>query len=189
MPIAGISWPPAGLPDLTHPFHRLAAALKARRVRYVVIGVGGANYWATTGAQTFATEDFDLFLPREADNLLRAWEASDTCHLSLLAGDEPLDSVRDRLLAERVVAAGGTTRATDGGGFDVDLSLTMAGFDFETVWAERQIFLVEGVDLPVARLRHIIESKARAGRPKDRLFLATHAEALRQLLGDPREEP
>lgn len=52
-------------------------------------------------------------------------------------------------------------------GFDVDLSLVMAGFDFETVWAERRIFMVEGVDIPVARLRHIVESKAAAGRLKD----------------------
>jgi hypothetical protein len=34
---------------------------------------------------------------------------------------------------------------------------------------------------PRARLRHIVESKAAAGRDKDRLFLATHEEALRQL--------
>jgi hypothetical protein len=41
---------------------------------------------------------------------------------------------------------------------------------------------VEGVEVPVARLRHIVDSKAAVGRPKDRLFLATHEEALRHLL-------
>ena len=58
--------------------------------------------------------------------------------------------------------------------------------DFETVWRERRSFRAEGVDIPVARLRHLVESKAAAGRPKDRLFLATHEEALRDLL---RREP
>jgi len=40
---------------------------------------------------------------------------------------------------------------------------------------------VEGVALPVASLRDIVASKAAVGRPKDRLFLATHEEALREL--------
>jgi hypothetical protein len=59
----------------------------------------------------------------------------------------------------------------------------MAGFDFEAVWNERRTFEVDGVSVPVARLLHIVRSKEAADRDKDRLFLATHAEALKQLLG------
>jgi len=58
----------------------------------------------------------------------------------------------------------------------------MAGFEFEQVWTSRRVFTVAGVDLPVARLSQIVASKAAAGRPKDRLFLETHKEALRELL-------
>lgn len=58
----------------------------------------------------------------------------------------------------------------------------MQGFDFESVWNERRTFVVEGVELPVARLLRIITSKHAAGRDKDRLFLATHREALERLL-------
>ena len=39
----------------------------------------------------------------------------------------------------------------------------------------------DDVDIPVARLADIVTSKAAAGRKKDRLFLATHAEAIRQM--------
>jgi hypothetical protein len=39
---------------------------------------------------------------------------------------------------------------------DIDLTLTMSGFDFETVWRERRSFRAEGVDIPVARLRHVV---------------------------------
>jgi hypothetical protein len=40
----------------------------------------------------------------------------------------------------------------------------------------------------VARLSDIVASKAAAGREKDRLFLASYAEALRSLIEDePRE--
>jgi len=49
------------------------------------------------------------------------------------------------------------------------------------VWAERRTFLVDGVEVPVARLTHIVQSKALADRPKDRLFLATYAEELRRM--------
>jgi len=38
------------------------------------------------------------------------------------------------------------------------------------------------VEIPVARLLHIVTSKHAAGRDKDRLFLATHRDALEQLL-------
>jgi hypothetical protein len=58
----------------------------------------------------------------------------------------------------------------------------MAGFDFETVWAERRVFKTGDIDVPVARLLHIVTSKHSAGRDKDRLFLATHREALEELL-------
>ena len=43
------------------------------------------------------------------------------------------------------------------------------------------MFRVEGVEIPVVRLTHIVTSKAKANRPKDRLFLETHAEALKDL--------
>jgi hypothetical protein len=58
----------------------------------------------------------------------------------------------------------------------------MAGYDFETVWDEHRDFMIEGVVVPVARLLHIVSSKNHTGRDKDRLFLATHRDALEQLL-------
>lgn len=65
----------------------------------------------------------------------------------------------------------------------IDLTLVMAGFEFDEVWARRRTFEVQDVDVPVAALSDIVASKAAAGRPKDQLFLATHEDALRQLLG------
>jgi hypothetical protein len=74
-------------------------------------------------------------------------------------------------------------RATGSGELEIDLTLVMASLDFETAWRDRRLFRSSGVQIPVARLAHIVQSKAAAGRPKDRLFLATHEEALRQMLG------
>ncbi|HEX2344818.1 MAG TPA: hypothetical protein VHI98_30395 [Vicinamibacterales bacterium] len=168
-------------------FLDLIRVLRQRGVRFVVMGVAGTNYYAQAARVIFTTQDYDLFLPPDPDNLLSTWNACEAAGLSLWTESEPLDIPRDRWLAEQIVKRRALIRATDRRGFDVDLSLVMAGFDFETVWGERRVFIADGVDIPVARLRHIVESKAAAGRDKDRLFLATHAEALRDLLG--REEP
>ncbi|MGH9312897.1 MAG: hypothetical protein ACRD1S_06825 [Vicinamibacterales bacterium] len=156
--------------------------LGERGVRFVVIGVAGTNYYAHAANVIFTTQDYDLFLSLNPDNLLSAWGACETVGLSLWTESEPLDMPRDRWLAEQIVKRRAVVRASDGRGLDVDLTLVMPGFDFETVWSERRVFVVDGADIPVARLRHIVESKAAAGRDKDRLFLATHAEALRDLL-------
>lgn len=165
------------------PFSALTRALTESGARFVVIGAWGANYYAQAGSVVFETRDRDLFLPPDPGNLLRAWSACETVGFSLWAESDPLDIPRDRWLAEQIVERKALVRATDGRGLDVDLTLVMAGFDFETVWRERRTFVADGVEVPVARLRHIVESKAAAGRVKDRLFLATHAEALRDLLG------
>lgn len=167
------------------PLGPLTKALQARAVRFVVIGVGGANYYALDGSSVFLTEDRDLFLPPDPENLVQCWAGCEAAGLELWSGDEPLDKPRDRWLADRVVEKRALTRAT-GADLKIDLTLVMAGFEFDAVWTERRIFNLDEIDIPVARLLHIVTSKHAVGRDKDRLFLATHREALQELLG--REE-
>jgi hypothetical protein len=167
---------------VTHPFAPLARCLAARSVRYVLIGVSGANLYGPAGQAVFSTDDLDLFLPQDADNLVRAWEACEVAALDLWLTDETLDRPRDRWLAERIVERRALTRATGPDDLQVDLTLVMKGFDFEPVWAERREFTIEGALVPTARLRHIVESKHATARDKDRYFLATHKDALEQLL-------
>jgi len=163
-------------------FTAVIKALLDEEVRFVVIGVGGANFYATRGSQSFFTRDRDLFMPADAPNLLRAWSTCERNGLELWCGDEPLGVPRDRWLAHRMVERRMVTTATDRGERIVDLSLTMATFDFEEVWDQRRIFESEGVSIPVARLTQIVESKRIAGRQKDLTFLVTHEQALRDLL-------
>ena len=80
------------------PFARLGAALNEAGVRFVTIGVAGANLWARSGHTIFATRDYDLFLPPDPENALRAWQAADAVGLALFCGDDPLDRPRDRFL-------------------------------------------------------------------------------------------
>jgi hypothetical protein len=173
---------------VTHPLAPLASELAAHLVRYIVIGVSGANLYAPAGQSVFVTKDIDLFLPPDPENLVRAWHACKRASLDLWRNEEPLEQPRDRGLAERIIARLRLVRATDAKDFEVDLTLVMKGFDFEAAWKERREFMVEGIPVPTARLLHIIESKRAAGRPKDHLFLATHKDALEQLLRKPTAE-
>jgi hypothetical protein len=158
----------------------LANALTAGGVRYVLMGVSAVNLYARGSGSIFTTQDYDLFLPPDADNELAAWRACVDAGLELWSGDEPLGRPLDATLAGAVVARRALVRAEDED-LAVDLSLVMAGFEFEDVWQERRAFRVGGAEVPVARLAQIVQSKATAARPKDQLFLATHEDALKQI--------
>jgi hypothetical protein len=167
------------------PIVPLARELASRGVRYVLIGVSGANLYAPGGQGAFVTRDYDFLLPLHADNLVNAWAACEAVGLSLWLGDEPLDQPRDRWLAERMIERRALTHVTGPNELLLDLTLVMKGFDFESVWNERREFMIDGIPVPTARLLHIVESKQAAGREKDQLFLATHFDALQQLLKKP----
>ncbi|MFT5478167.1 MAG: hypothetical protein ACI8Y8_003530, partial [Planctomycetota bacterium] len=158
-------------------FAPLARALAAHDARYVLIGVWGANFHAHRGGVVFSTQDWDLFMPPEPANLLATWNACRDCGLAISSAGQPLDQPMNHLLAERVIEQLASTQASDDE-LQVDLTLVMAGLDFDSVWDARTRFVLDRIEIPVARLRHIIDSKAATGRDKDRLFLATHEENL-----------
>jgi hypothetical protein len=163
------------------PFAGVVRAMLESHVRFVVIGVWGANYYARSAGLSFTTRDRDAFLPPDPGNLLRAWQACTLAGLTLWVGEEPLDSPRDLSLAVAVVERRAGVTAV-GANLNVDLTLVMADFEFDDIWSRRRTFIVDRVEIPVASLTDIVRSKAIVGRPKDHLFLATHEEAIKQLL-------
>ena len=54
----------------------------------MIIGVAGANYYAASGSTLFVTQDRDLLLPLDPENLLRAWQCCRDSGLNLWASDE-----------------------------------------------------------------------------------------------------
>lgn len=163
------------------PYAAALSRLLQADIRFVIIGVAGANYYAAPGQTLFSTRDRDLFLPAEPENLLRCWQLLEEEGWELWAGNEPLDRPRDLWLAEQVVARKAAVKATRPEGLELDLTLVMAGFDFEEVWQSRRDFQNQEAEFPVASLLHIVESKRQAGRPKDLLFLSTHQDVLEEL--------
>lgn len=170
------------------PYTRLFRELQDRKVEFLVIGVEGANYFLSAGQATFATEDLDLFLPPDAANTLAVCHCCRDLGFHLSSGGEPLNRQLDLWLTQRIVEHRGAIRAVDpDSGIQLDLTHTMAGFEFATLWPARRRFAVGDTEVLVAPLRSIVESKRAAGRKKDLLFLVTHDEVLKEILGD--EEP
>jgi hypothetical protein len=167
------------------PFIKLLHRLLAREVRFLVVGVSGANLYTASRLWLFVTAERHLFLPPEPENLIKVWAACKKTGLSLRAGERRLRPTTGVRLAERIVANRALTRACGKRWLTVDLSLVMEGFEFEQVWKERREFVIEGMLVPVARLRHIVDSKALAGTPMDRLFVHTHDDMLCQRLAPP----
>lgn len=167
----------------------LVKAFHAHGVRFVGIGVWSANLYGHDTGMLFGTEDCDLLLPPDPENEREAWLAARSAGFALEALGEPLGDPLDSVLAERVVERRALVSAVSPDRFRVDLSLVMSGYTFDEVWAARRVFEIDGITIPTAALEHIVRSKALAGRPKDRLFLATHAEALRRAMGrDPESD-
>jgi hypothetical protein len=162
-------------------FAECVEALHAKQVRFVLIGAWGANFHTVDTAVLFATPDHDLFLPADPDNLMQAWEGAAALGMSLSGAESPLEAPPDVDLARAVVDGRQLTRATTSA-MTINLRLVMTPFAFEPVWDQRRTFLMDGIEIPVARLSQIIRSKAAANREKDRLFLTTHAGILRQML-------
>jgi hypothetical protein len=163
-----------------NPFATVAHALRQDGVHFVVTGVFGANYFA--GGTLFMTQDQDLFLPLDAANLLRAWRCCERLGLEMDANGEPLDQPRDLQLASAIVRNSALTTARDGQLLCIDLSLVMTGLTFDEVWQRRRVFQQPGGDIHVASLKDIVAAKVAANRPKDRMFLATHAAEIKHLL-------
>ena len=170
---------------MTHPLAPLARRLGERHVRYVLIGVSGANLYGPGGQAVFTTDDVDLSYPSIPTTSFRRGPRARTPHWT--CGSPTSRSIDHVTVGSQSASSSGATltRATGPDDLMVDLTLVMKGFEFDQVWAERRTFVIEGVDVPTARLRHIVESKHATGRDKDKLFLATHKDALEQLLKPP----
>lgn len=163
---------------------RLFTGLHRSGVRYLVIGVGGADLHAARLNATFPTRDLDIFLPADAENLLACWQACESAGLTLWCNREPLDTPRDSWLAQRVVSQRTLTTARGPDIVPTDLTLVMGSLDFEDVWLRRGPGSLDGDLVHLARMSDIVASKREANRAKDLGFLEQHRTLIERILAD-----
>ena len=154
------------------PFAQALIALARGRVEFVVVGVGGINFYALDPSTAFVTQDLDVWVRPAVATLRGALRALASVGFQFEAGGEPFVDVDDELVLGNVIAM--TSNLVARGPLDsrIDVMLAMEGFDFEKTLADAAAFVIGGESLRVARLETILEAKERAGREKDRAFLA-----------------
>jgi hypothetical protein len=149
------------------PYTELISKFNQKGVKYVVVGMSGINYYASKTQETFATQDFDIFVKPTIPNVKKAMESFKELNYDL--------SVKEGELKEsflkKVVKQKHTISATDPYGVMFELILAVSGYRFDQMESGATVFIVENVPVKVAKLRKLLRSKKIAGRPKDRFFL------------------
>lgn len=156
-------------------FARALAALREAGVDFVVVGVGGINFYARTPGEVFATVDLDTLLRPAAENLAAALRVLSGIGYAFEAGGEPFVDLKDAEVLSRVVSRGAALTATHPGEGQIDLMTSMAGFSYEELSSDATPFLVSEVEVRVGSLEKLLHSKERSGRPKDVEFLRAFA--------------
>jgi predicted nucleotidyltransferase len=165
-------------------FLEALVALARARVDFVVVGVGGINFYARDASQAVETRDIDVLLAPRAEVLRDALAALAAAGFSFEAGGEPFVDLDDLPVLARVIERAAVVTAVDADGARVDLMLSGAGLRFDEVFAEAVRFRVEGAEVRVGRLETLVRAKELAGRPKDVEFLRMWAARLREEAGE-----
>lgn len=152
-------------------FLRALVALAEAGVAFVIVGVGGINFYARTPSHAFATLDLDALLSPAVDNLRRALRALSGLGYEFEAGGEPFLDVEDEAALGMVVRNGATLSALHRSAGQIDLLLSLAGFSYSELADDAVEFGVGSARVRVGSLEKLLRSKQASGRPKDLAFL------------------
>lgn len=157
--------------DAPSGFARALLALGEADVDFIVVGVGGINFYARTPAEAYATLDLDTLLGPAVENLQRALTVLAQLGYAFESGDEPFIDLGDALVLGRIIERGASLRALHAETGEIDLLTSIAGFDYAQMSEDVVTFEVSGSQVRVGRLEKLLRSKEAAGRPKDVAFL------------------
>ena len=160
------------------------AALSRGGVEFVLVGVGGINFYSRTPSDAYATLAVDALLLPATQNLRRALGVLSNLGYTFEAGAEPFIDITDDLVVGRIVQNGASLAALHTDGTQLDLMTSITGFDYRALADDAETFEVSGARVRVGRLEKLLRAKEVAGRPKDREFLRAFRARSEQV--DPR---
>ena len=152
-------------------FRRALAALSDAGVAYVIVGVGGINFYARIPAQAFTTLDVDLLLEPTPENLRNALRVLDGLGYEFEAGGEPFLDLEDDAQLRTAIRHGASLRALHHQVGQLDLLLRVSGFSYAELAHDAVVFRVADASVRVGALEKLLRSKQSSGRPKDLAFL------------------
>ena len=164
---------------LTDPYLAVIRRFNQRSVRYVIIGMSGINFYATSQAGTFGTMDYDCFLAPTMENVRRAVEVVRSMGFTVGTsdGELPAAALRAAVREQRTLVA------TTVDGIMIELLLRVSGYTFASLAEDAKTFTVQGVPVQVGQIKKLLHSKRVAGRPKDKQFLARYEAQLAEEIG------
>lgn len=141
---------------LNRDFRDMFSALFAEKAEFLIVGA----YALAAHGIPRATGDLDFWIRRSEDNAHRVLRALGQYGASM--DDIKLD---DLLLPDLVFQMGvEPTR--------IDIPTSIDGVEFDEAWNERDTLRMDGLDIPLVSIRHLIQNKQAMGRPKDIADLA-----------------
>ena len=157
-------------------------ALARARVEFILVGVGGINFYAADASQSVETRDLDALLKPRVEVLRAALAALAGASFTFRASREPFLDIADEAVLRTLLARGATVTALDETGAQLDLMTS--GLDFDDLAADAVTFRLGETEVRVGRLEKLLRAKERAGRPKDVEFLRLYAARLREQAGE-----
>lgn len=135
-------------------FARALAALSESEVDFVIVGVGGINFYARTPAEAFSTLDLDALLAPSASNLAQALRVLAGLGYSFEAGGEPFVDGDDSVVLTRVVENGASISAIHPEDGEIDLLPSITAFDYSSLSTDAAEFQVAGPFVQVGQLEN-----------------------------------
>lgn len=132
-------------------FRDMLSALNDAHVEYLVVGA----FALASHGYPRATGDLDCWIratPENADRVVTALTAF---------GAPPHIAVRDAFLNPELVVQIGVEPVR------IDLLASISGVDFDDAYRSRLIATVDGLELPIISLQHLIQNKRATGRKRD----------------------
>jgi predicted nucleotidyltransferase len=139
------------IPVLARDFKEFLKSLNSNRVEYLLIG----GYAVGIYGYVRATNDLDIWVkvsPENADRTVRALHEF---------GFTATVLTTDLFLASNNVVRMGVPPLR------IEILTSISGVDFDLCYAEKKVFDIEGVLVPVISLTRLRENKAASGRAKD----------------------
>lgn len=158
------------------PYADLVAGLNKAGVDYVVIGMSGINYYASSARDTFGTQDLDLFLRPALANAVKTFRVFRDLGYEMSAEGK---AIKERDLPD-ILRLKRTMVAVNPEGIMFECLFAVSGFTFRQLAGDASVFKAGDVLIRVGKLRKLLASKRAAGRPKDKLFLKRYELLLKE---------
>ncbi|MCS7150793.1 MAG: hypothetical protein NZ928_00180 [Endomicrobia bacterium] len=164
------------------PYIEVIRKFNSKKVKYVVIGVAGINYYVKDVRQLFVTADFDVFISPEEQNLNKALQAIKELKFDIIWQKRHLREMEKKLLKEILRKRTPILCVDPFYNLVVELFLEVSGFTFENLYSDKEIFYAGNVKINVGRLEKLLMVKKFAARQKDVDFLKKYKIIFKQQL-------